>query len=241
MIRRRFTRRISRRLWATVGDDRVGAVWERFDADAREVMRLAAIERRELGHPGLAGEHIMLGLLRHGGSPAARLLTSHGLDLDVVRADLLTVGPTLPSHADPAAALRAVGIDLDAIRDRLEATFGTATVRAAERRVRRRPWWRGGRSQPSPLCVHLLAKRALHFAADHAADRGDAHVNPQDLLYGVLRDAQDPLGTQLSRRGRTTLGRLGWTPGRPNPLRLLLQARGVDLLQLAIDVSDPPR
>lgn len=241
MIRRRFTRRVSRRAWAAIGDDRVGAVWERFDADAREVMRLAATERREMGHPGLADEHILLGLLRHGSSPAARLLTGHGLDPDVVRAELVAVGSTLPPHADPTAALRAVGIDLDAIRDRLEATFGTAAVRAAERRVRRRPWWRGGRSQRSPLCVHLLAKRALHFAADHAADRGDAHVNPQDLLYGVLRDAQDPLGTQLSRRGRTTLAGLGWTPGRPNPLRLLLQARGVDLPQLATDVGGSPR
>jgi ATP-dependent Clp protease ATP-binding subunit ClpA len=220
-----------------IGDDRVGPVWDRLDPDARAVMRLASIERRDLGHSGLADEHIVLGLLRHGTSPAARLLRAHGLDLASVRAEVIAVGPTLGPKADSAAALRAIGIDVDRVRDRLEATFGRDAVRAAERRVRRRPWWRGGHPRPSPLCVHLLTKRALHFAADHAADRGDDQITPQHLLYGVLRDAQDPLGTQLSRRGRHTLARLDWTPGRPNPLRLLLQARGVDLVRLATDAS----
>jgi ATP-dependent Clp protease ATP-binding subunit ClpA len=230
-------RRTSRRLWATIGDDRVGVVWDRLDPDARQVLRLAGIERRELGHPALADEHIVLGVLRHGTSPAARLLGEHGLDLTAARAELLAIGPTLGPNADPAAALRALGINLDEVRSRLEAAFGRGAVHAAERRVRRRPWWRGGRQQPRPLCVHLLAKRALHIAADHAADQGDAHITPQHLLFGVLRDAQDPLGTQLSRRGRHTLTGLGWTPGGPNPLRLLLQGRGVDLARLTVDVS----
>jgi hypothetical protein len=228
-------------LWAVVGDDRVGVVQDRFDPDAREVMRLANLERRELGHPGLADEHILLGLLRHGTSPAAALLHAHGLDLDTARAELLAVGPTLGPNADPAAALRTVGIDIDQIRHRLEATFGSGAVRAAERRVRRRPWWRGGHPRPNPLCVYLLAKRALHFAGDLAAQRRDPHVTPQHLLYGLLCDAQDPVGTQLSRRSRSTLAALGWTPGRPNPLRLLLQARGVDLVRLATDLNGSPQ
>ncbi|GAA0907546.1 hypothetical protein Vau01_123750 [Virgisporangium aurantiacum] len=241
MTRHRIRYRIGRLLWAMVGDDRIGAVYDRFDADAREVMRLANIERRQLGHPGLADEHILLGLLRHGASSAAALLHAHGLDLETVRAELVTVGPTLAPKADPATALRALGIDIDQVRQRLQATFGSGAVLAAERRVRRRPWWRGGHSRPTPLCVYLLAKRALHFAGDHAADRGDTHVTPQHLLYGLLYDAQDPLGTELGRRGRATLAALGWVPGRPNPLRLLLQTRGVDLARLATDVSGQPR
>jgi len=237
MTARGIGRWVSRRLWATIGDDRVGVVWDRLDPDAREVLRLAGIERRELSHPALAGEHIVLGLLRHGTSPAARLLTEQGLDLATARAELLAVGPTIGPNADPAAALRAVGIDLDQVRSRLQTTFGRDAVHAAERRVSRRPWWRGGHPRPRPLCVHLLAKRALHFAADHATDHGHAHVTPQHLLFGVLRDAHDPLGTQLSRRGRHTLAGMGWTPNRPNPLRLLLQTRGVDLARLTVDAS----
>jgi hypothetical protein len=33
------------------------------------------------------------------------------------------------------------------------------------------------------------------------------------LLYGVLHDARDPLGTQLSRRTRKVLAELGWSAG----------------------------
>jgi len=235
MIRRRVTRL----LWAAIGDDRVGPIWDRFNDEAREVQRLAYIEAREQGHPCIADEHVLLGLLRHATNPAAALLRTHGLDLAAARADLIAVGPTLGPRADPAAALRSLGIDVEQIRQRMETTFGTDAVNAAERRVRRRPWWRGGHPQPSPLCVYLLAKRAYHFAAEYADQRGDAQIGPQHLLYGILRDARDPLGTQLSRRSRTTLARLGWAADRPNPLRLLLQRRGVDLARLVTDLAAP--
>jgi hypothetical protein len=56
---------------------------------------------------------------------------------------------------------------------------------------------------------------------------------PEHLVYGVLHDACDPLGTQLGRRSRRELATLGWTAGRSNPLRLPLEARGVDLTRLA--------
>jgi ATP-dependent Clp protease ATP-binding subunit ClpA len=232
-------RRVTRLLWAALGDDRVGPVWDRFTDEAREVQRLAFVEAQELGHPCIADEHVMLGLLRHGTNPAAALLRAHGLDLATARADLLAIGPTLGPRADPAAALRGLGIDVEQIRQRLETTFGTDAVHAAERRVRRRPWWRGRHPGPSPLCVQLLAKRAYHFAAEYADQRGDAQIGPQHLLYGLLRDARDPLGTQLSRRSRTTLAGLGWAAGRPNPLRLLLQRRGVDPARLVTDLASP--
>lgn len=233
-------RRVPRLLSAAVGDDRVGAVWTRLNPEAGEVLRLAFVESRESGHPCLADEHVLLGLLRHGSNPAADLLRAHGLDLVTARAELASVGPTLGPRAHPATALRTLGIDVEQIRQRLEDTFGTLAVQAAERRVRRRPWWRGGHPRPSPLCVYILAKRALHFAADAADRRGDPRIGPEHLLYGVLRDARDPLGTQLSRRTRTTLVGLGWIPGRPNPLRLLLQARGLDLARLINDLDGLP-
>ena len=68
----------------------------------------------------------------------------------------------------------------------------------------------------------MLAKRALEMAARFAARRGDAGTEPQHLLYGVLCDARDPLGTQLSRRSRRQLALLGSAPGRPKPVRLQL-------------------
>ena len=97
-----------------------------------------------------------------------------------------------------------------------------------------------GHPRPSPLCVYLLAKRAMEIAARFAADRGDAGIGPQHLLYGVLLDARDPLGTQLSRRSRRQLAPLGFAPGRPNPVRLQLPARGIDLQRLAADLCAAP-
>lgn len=228
---------VRRLLWAMIGDDGTGPIWQHLASDAREVMRLAYREVQAMGHPGLADEHILLGLLHEGSSPAAALLRERGLNLDIVRADLRAVGPTLDPRADPATALRSLGIDVDHIRYRLEATFGAQAVRTAERRVRRRSWWRGGHRKPRPMCAYVVAKRALQFAADNAQQRGTAEITPQDLLYGLLRDAQDPLGTQLSQRSRSALTIHGFNAGRPNPLQLILQGRGVDIHQLAIHLS----
>ena len=233
-------RRLIRLLRAAIGDDGTGAVWPRLTPDGQEVIRLAFAEARRLGHPWMADEHVLLGLLRHGTSPAAALLRARGLDLEATRDGLLRFGPALGPAASPAGALQAVGIDAGEIRQRLEASFGPDAVQAAERRVRRRPRWRGGHPRPDPLCVYVLAKRALEIAARFAAHRGDPGIGPQHLLYGVLRDARDPLGTQLSRRSRRQLAPLGFAPGRPNPVRLQLQAHGIDLSRLTADLYATP-
>ncbi len=216
-------RRLSRLLGAAVGEDGTAGMWERLSADGGEVIRLAYLEAGELGHPCLADEHVLLGLLRHDTGPAAALLHAAGLDLPSVRAELLRVGPTLGPRVDPAGALRSLGIEVDQVRRRLEATFGAQTVHAAERRVRRRPRWRGGHPGPSPLCVYLPAKRSLLLAAEFA-----------DRRSGFGRPSVQP--TVASRRRLATVG---WTEGRPNPLRLLLEARGIDLTRLAAELGGP--
>jgi ATP-dependent Clp protease ATP-binding subunit ClpA len=227
-----------RRLFrSATGDDGTGDYWRRFTPDGRQVIRLAFVEARELGHPCMADEHVLLGVLRHRGSQGAALLEARGLNLATARAELLRVGPTLGPSADPANALRAIGVDIEDIRRRLEVSFGAKAVNAAERRVRRRPHWRGGHPRPGALCVHLLAKRSFEFAAGFATRRGDAGIGPDHLLYGVLQDALDPLGTQLSRRSRRELECLGFVPGRPNPVRLQLQALGIDLSGLAAELG----
>jgi ATP-dependent Clp protease ATP-binding subunit ClpA len=222
---------------SATGDDGSGDRWRRFTPDGRQVIRYAYVEARELGHPCVADEHVLLGVLRHGVGQAAAVLKDHGLNLAILRAELVKAGPTIDPATDPANALRAVGVDIDGIRQALEDSFGPETVQAADRRVRRRTRWRGGHARPSPLCVHLLAKRSFEFAATYATSRGDAGIGPDHLLYGVLQDALDPLGTQLSRRSRRELACVGFTPGSPNPVRLQLQARGIDLSRLAAQIS----
>jgi hypothetical protein len=231
---------LARRLRAVIGDDGTGAMWDRLTPEGRQVIRLALVEARELGHPCIADEHVLLGLIRHGASRGATLLRASGLDLTAARAELLRVGPTLGPAADPAAALRSIGVDVEQIRRSLEATFGADALTAAERRVRRRPRWRGGHPRPKPLCAYVLAKRSFEIATQFAIRRGDSGIGPDHLLYGVVQDALDPLGTQLSRRSRQELTPLGFTGGRPNPVRLQLEARGIELSQLAAQLGGPP-
>jgi len=214
---------------------------DRLSAAAREVMRLALAESEQLGHGYLGDEHVLLGLLAEHASTAAELLRGHGLDLADARAELhrLSAAGLLPrSRANDAAALRAVGIDVEAVRRRLVASFGAQAVGDAVWRASRRPWWRGGGRRRTPLCgPPFFAKRAMFLASRHAQSREAASVTPEHLLHGVLQDLEDPYGAQLGRRGRRHLAQLGWTIGAVNPASALLQAYHVDPARLRTELD----
>jgi hypothetical protein len=90
----------------------------------------------------------------------------------------------------------------------------------------------------TPLCgPPFFAKRALYLASCHARSREAANVTPEHLLHGVLRDLEDPYGTQLGRRGRRHLAQLGWTIGPVNPANALLQAHHVDTDRLRTELD----
>jgi hypothetical protein len=54
-------------------------------------------------------------------------------------------------------------------------------------------------------------------------------VSTEHLLYGVLTDAKDPLGTGLSRRRGNAFAQTGLVEGGPHAVRLLLDAHGIDI------------
>jgi ATP-dependent Clp protease ATP-binding subunit ClpA len=220
-------------------------VWDRLTPDARAVLDRALAEADRLGHGYLGDEHVLLGLLGHPQSPAAAVLAEAGLELAGARAELgrLAGDGLIPRcRADDAAALRSVGIDVEQVRERLSAAFGAEAVGRAVWRASRRPWWRGGGRRRTPLCGRpLFVKRALELAAAHADAAGQPAVGPQQLLYGVLRDAADPYGTGLSRRSRRHLAQLGWTLGPVNPATALLRAHRIDPGELAGRLAAPPR
>jgi ATP-dependent Clp protease ATP-binding subunit ClpA len=219
-------------------------MWDRLTPAARRVMGLAAEESEQLGHGYLGDEHVILGLLRGQASRASSLLLAHGLDLASGRAELqrLAADGLMPrSLADDAGALRALGIDVETVRQRLVAAFGAEAVGAAVWRASRRPWWRGGGRRRTPLCgPPFFAKRAMQLAACQAERRGAAGVTPEHLLYGVLRDLDDPYGARLGRRGRKHLTQLGWVTGTVNPASVLLQAHGIDPAGLRSELDRTP-
>lgn len=83
----------------------------------------------------------------------------------------------------------------------------------------------------------LAAKRALALAAEHADSQRRAQITPEDLLHGVLRDALDPVGTGLSRRGRKHLRQMGWTLVDPNPTAAILLTHGLDPARLLAELT----
>jgi hypothetical protein len=74
----------------------------------------------------------------------------------------------------------------------------------------------------------MVCWRALRLAAGEAAARGHK-LGPEHLLLGLLRDAQDPLGTGLYPHERRLRGLLGLPDHGPHPVKLLVEAQGLSL------------
>ena len=221
-----------------------GSTWARLSPPAREVMELARDLAEELGQSYIGDEHVLISLLRHGDSRAAGLLRQAGLDpADGERRlrRLQEQGLTPRRRVDEAAALRSIGIDVEAVRRQLVATHGAEAVGEAVWRASRRPWWRGGGRQQTPLCgPGLFAKRALAYAVETADARHSDQVSCEDLLDGVLRDLQTDAERGLSRSERRHLDQLGWELPAGHPALRLLAEHGADPAELRERLS-PPR
>jgi ATP-dependent Clp protease ATP-binding subunit ClpA len=208
------------------------------------------MEARRLGHHYLGPEHLLLGLLLHGDNRAARVLIAHGLDLQAARAEadrLIDQGALPGPQPSDGELLASVGIDLEAVSGQLRETFGDEAYWKATQRVRVRPTQPVTHTpQVSTDPPPVLCGRALNIAAHEAIAR-DQEVGPEHLLMGLLRDAEDPVGTDLHpswRRQRVVLG----LPDRgPHPIKLLIESRGLTLEALRSAVAseldrdrDPP-
>src|ERR1700730_19314074 len=111
---------------------------ERFDEPAGQVMDLACEEADRLRHDYVGPEHVLAGLARQDGGRAARVLRASGLTGEAVRAalDRLVAGGVLPGPwRQPADLLRTLGIDLGAVQQAVETSFGSDAVREASRRA----------------------------------------------------------------------------------------------------------
>jgi ATP-dependent Clp protease ATP-binding subunit ClpA len=178
-------------------------MFERFTPAARQVVVRAQEEARRLGHPWLGTEHLLLGMLAEPQAPGVRALTDVGVTVDTGRAALRQlVGRGGLSESD-AEALRTLGIDLDEVRRRMEASFGPGALdHGPRRRPRRRPPWRRARCQPTDVTGHLpfmpRAKRALERAHREAIALGDRDIGVEHLLLGLL-DPRRNMAVELLR------------------------------------------
>jgi ATP-dependent Clp protease ATP-binding subunit ClpA len=136
---------------------------------AEPYLAAGAEQARRLGHNYVGTEHILSMLIHDPESEATRALARLGVSAGALEAALACwlVEAAPPAKIDPQA-LAELGIDFDAVRERLEQTFGPGALE---------------RSHSSCLGICPRLKLALAYALDHAAGGplGDEHV-----LLGML-------------------------------------------------------
>jgi hypothetical protein len=146
-------------------------MFERFGPDAKVTVVDAQKHARRLGHNYIGGEHILLSAVSQS-SRASAILAAHGLTPEYVEAEItrrVGSGAGAGAGADLAGAdlfgsldqdaLAAIGIDLDTVRARIEASFGPQALARADIALQR-----GTRLKPRPagsLRSRLNPRRAL--------------------------------------------------------------------------------
>ncbi|GAB7180695.1 Clp protease N-terminal domain-containing protein [Kitasatospora sp. Ki12] len=162
-------------------------MFERFTERARRVVTGAQQEARELRHGYIGTEHLLLAILGVPEDPAAAVLVEAGLDHETARrAVRRLVGP-----GDDAAALAAIGVDLDAVREAVESAFGEGALDVRpEEEPKRRGWLRSGGSSVGRSPFTARAKKALELSLRESLRLKSGEIGVGHLLLGVLREGE---------------------------------------------------
>lgn len=208
-------------------------MFERFTQSARDAVVAAQGEARSLDHGWIGTEHLLLGLLADPGAPVAVALAPLGVTAATVRAELVrTLGtgpaarPTPATSQDDDEALRQIGIDIDAVRRRVEEQFGPGALEEECRPARsRRPWWRprlvraarAGRSGAPAGHIPFTkrAKKALELSLRESIATASGEIRAEHVVLGLLRAEGlavalvEGLGATPAQVRALMLGRLG--------------------------------
>ncbi len=173
-------------------------MFERFTHASRTAVQNAQIEARELRHPRIGTEHLLLALIADPAGPTAALLADDGVDHARVRAELTrrvghgTAAPEPLADTDEAdaAALRAIGIDIAAVRRAIAENFGPDALHLpAPEAPRKRSFLRRG---TTPGRGHIpfsaRAKKTLELSLREAIRLKHKVIGPEHILLGILRD-----------------------------------------------------
>ena len=165
-------------------------MFERFTFEARQTVVGAQHEARRLHSGRIGTEHLLLALLIQP-TPSAAVLTRHGLGRDeVAEAVRRYVGD---GDLD-AEALTALGIDLDAVRSTVEASFGPGALdRPSGSKV-------GGHIPFTPRAKKVLELSLREAIAMKSKTIADGHI-----ALGLLREGEGLAMKVLADRGVDTV------------------------------------
>jgi ATP-dependent Clp protease ATP-binding subunit ClpA len=190
-------------------------MFERFTVQAREAVTRALQEARQLGHAHVGTGHLLLALLFEDAGIAYTVLHDAGLDQAQVRADVtrLVGTPRKVLGEEDAAALQAIGIDLDGVLARIEESFGPQALIASAPTPQRELLRRG---QHTGSGLTPRAKKIIELSLREAIRLHHNYIGTEHILLGLLWDGDSlaakilvEAGSTLDGLRTTTLAELG--------------------------------
>jgi len=179
-------------------------MFERFTDAARDTVVRAGAAARELQHRFVGTEHMLLALLADPDGPVTIALRAYEIDEQRVRAEILrrvrpenvaAADPLIDADAEDAAALKAIGIDLDAVRRAIEQNFGPGALTLPRDIPKRRGFLRRfGGTGHSPFSNR--AKKVLELSLREAIRLKHNYIAREHLMLGLLREGEG-LGAQI--------------------------------------------
>jgi hypothetical protein len=195
-------------------------MYERFNDEARALVVQAVEHAIRLGHRYVGGEHILLAAVS-AGQPASEVMRAQGVTPDLVEEEIvrrigLGAGAGLFAGLD-RDALATIGIDLDAVRARIEASFGPqALTSAAQVAHQGRP----GHPVPRPPRIVRDWRRRRR------ARRALAHVP----------GSRPPAAGRYRAPGPTPSGHIPFTPASKKILELTVrEAAAMDDARIGVE------
>ena len=164
-------------------------MFERFTEEARQTVVLAQQEARELHSGHIGTEHLLLGLLEQDTATTA-VLVRHGLTRE---STIAAIRAATSGEGLDAAALGTVGIDLDAVRDRVEATFGPGALERVSRRA-----------AVDHIPFSPRAKKVLELSLREAIAMKSKSIADGHIALGLLREGEGLAMKVLHDRGIDT-------------------------------------
>jgi ATP-dependent Clp protease ATP-binding subunit ClpA len=164
----------------------------RLTPEARHALTCAEAHARRMDDTGLGTEHLLLGLLSDASGPSARVLADLGVTTGAVEAALARTAPDPKEGLRPADVdvLRAIGIDLDEVRQRVEASFGAGALTPVTS-GRRRPRMTG------------RARDVWSASVRETKELGHRFLGSEHLLLG-LDGVEAGAGAQILRHAGVT-------------------------------------
>jgi ATP-dependent Clp protease ATP-binding subunit ClpA len=169
-------------------------MFERFTNEARAVTVSAQTYAREMAHNHIGTEHQLLALLDPTSGATATILADVGLDAARVKADIERYFATseIRLGEKDAEALESIGINLDAVKRKIEETFGPGALEPTIYEERRGLFRRRKVSYGSRWHIPFTprAKKVFELSLREAIRLKHKHICSEHILLGMIREGE---------------------------------------------------